>query len=112
MSTQKQTVRLMLDYMQGPIWISDVETGEPITGIDIVDNDIVLAKLNFECCELFTSCYEFDTHGEACWFNEQRLKESKGKLLFLLNQIKGRLNEINDGSFIVEDLETDRLNRV
>lgn len=34
-----KTVRLMLDYLQGPVWISDAETGEPMTGIDIIDND-------------------------------------------------------------------------
>lgn len=99
----------MLDYMQGPIWISDVETGEPLTGINIVDNDEVLKKLNLACCELYSSCYEFNTHGSSCRFDEQKLKHSKGELMSLLNQIKERLNEINDGSYAVEDLETEHL---
>lgn len=25
------TVKIMLDYLQGAIWISDVETGKPLT---------------------------------------------------------------------------------
>lgn len=30
-------------------------------------------------------------------------------MLSLIEQIKNRLNEINDGSFVVENLETERL---
>lgn len=103
------TVRLMLDYMQGPIWISDVETGEPLTGINVVDNDEILKKLNLACCELYNSCYEFNTRGCSCWFDEQKLKHNKNELISLLSQIKSRLNECNDGSFVVEDLEIERL---
>lgn len=36
---QKEKVKLMFDYLQGPIWISDIKTGIPLTGIDIIDND-------------------------------------------------------------------------
>lgn len=110
MNKKKNVVKLMLDYMQGPIWISDVETGEPLTGISIVDDDTVLPKLNMECCELFSNCYEFDPHNGACWFNKESELKNKDKFLLLLRQIKDRLDEINDGSFIVEDLETERLN--
>lgn len=112
MNSDKKTVRLMLDYMQGPIWISDVETGEPLTGISIVDNDEILKKLNLACCELYSSCYEFNKHGSSCWFDEQKLKYNKDELMSLLNQIKTRLNKINDGSFVIEDLETERLNNL
>ena len=109
MNPEKKTVRLMLDYMQGPIWISDVETGEPLTGIDIVDNDKILKKLNLACCKLYNYCYEFNAHGSLCRFDEQKLKSKKNDLISLLSQIKARLNEINDGSFTIEDLETERL---
>ena len=44
----KEIVRIQLDFNQGPIWISDVETGQPMTGIDIIDNDEELRKINFE----------------------------------------------------------------
>jgi len=102
-------VRLKLDYMQGPIWISDVETGSSLTGIDIIDNDIVLPKINKECCELYSDCYEFDSHNETCWFNKEKELKNKEKLLSLLGQIKSRLSEINDGSFEVKDEESKRL---
>ena len=35
----KEIIKIRLDYLEGPIWMSDVETGQPITGIDIIDND-------------------------------------------------------------------------
>ena len=28
----KEIVKIKLDFNQGPIWISDAETGQPITG--------------------------------------------------------------------------------
>lgn len=43
-----KTVKIMLDYPQGPIWTSDSETGKPETGIGIVDNDELPQKLNYE----------------------------------------------------------------
>ena len=48
----KEIVKIKLDFNQGPIWISDVETRQPITGIDIIDNDEELRKINFEISTL------------------------------------------------------------
>ena len=110
MNSEKKKIKIMLDYMQGPIWIGDVETGEPLTGIPVVDNDKILPKLNKECCELYSSCYEFDSHNNACFFDSEKELRIKNQLLFLIEQIKKRLSEINDGSFTVEDMETQRLN--
>lgn len=39
-------IKLQLDYLQGPIWMSNVDTGKPLTGIDIIDNDEEIRKLN------------------------------------------------------------------
>ena len=30
----------MFDYLQGPIWTSDIETEDPLTGIDIIDDKL------------------------------------------------------------------------
>ena len=73
----KEIVKIKLDFNQGPIWISDVETGQPITGIDIIDNDEELRKINFEISTLYSSYYEFDSHDQACWFNEEQEKKDK-----------------------------------
>lgn len=107
--SENRTVKIMLDYLQGPIWISDVETGEPMTGIAIIDNDPVLPALNKECGMLFSDCYEFDTHDTACWFNKEKELANRDKMLTLINQIKFRLEEINDGSFVIDDCESERL---
>ena len=56
--------------------------------------------------------YEFDSHDQACWFNEEQEKKDKEKMISLLKQLINRLNELNDGSFIVEDYETERLEKL
>lgn len=108
----KEIVKIQLDFLQGPIWISDVETGQPMTGIDIIDNDEKLRKINYEISTLYSSYYEFDSHDQACWFNEEQEKKDKEKMISLLKQLIDRLNELNDGSFLVEDYETERLEKL
>ena len=108
----KEIVKIQLDFLQGPIWISDVETGQPMTGIDIIDNDEKLRKINYEISTLYSSYYEFDSHDQACWFNEEQEKKDKEKMISLLKKLIDRLNEINDGSFVVEDYETERLEKL
>lgn len=104
-----KTIKLMLDYLQGPIWKTNPKTGNPETGIRKVDEDETIKKLNLQIQDLYCSYYEFDSHGEACWFNEEKEKQDKNKMLSLLKKLVAQLNELNDGSFVVEDLETPRL---
>lgn len=108
----REIVKIKLDFNQGPIWISDVETGQPMTGIDIIDNDEKLRRINFEISSLYSSYYEFNSHEQACWFNEEQEKKDKIRMLSLLKQLLDRLNELNDGSFIIEDYETERLEKL
>lgn len=109
MKNELQTIKIMLDYLQGPIWLSDSGTGEPITGISIIDTDPIIKELNYKCSELYNSYYEFDSHGEACWFNSEQEKADRDIMLDWISQLVSRLNELNDGSYVVEDLETERL---
>jgi len=102
----REKIKLMFDYLQGAIWTSDIETGEPLTGIDIVDKDDIVIKINYEMADMYSSYYEFDSHDEICWFNKEKQIEDKPKMLELLSKLKARLNEINDGSFEIEDLIT------
>ena len=99
----------MLDYLQGPIWESDPQTGKPETGTDAIDNDEELRRLNHEIQDIFDSYYEFDSQDQACWFNEDQQKADKDKMLTLLSRLTKRLDEINDGSYSIEDLETPRV---
>ena len=112
MNDTKKTVRIQLDYLQGPIWISDIETGEPLTGIELIDHDPVLRELNRQASQLFNSYYEFGSHDQPCWFNHEQEKADKEIMLDLISRILARLDEINDGSFVVEDLETARLKSI
>lgn len=109
MNAEKQVIKIQLDYLQGPIWMSDIETGEPLTGIDLIDNDPKLREPNRRAGQMFSSYYKFDTHDVPCWFNHEKEKAEKYIMLDLIAQIVARLEEINDGSFVVEDLETERL---
>lgn len=102
-------VKIMLDYLQGPIWTSDPNTGRPQTGIEAVDSDGGLRDISYEIQDLYFPYYEFDSHGQVCWFNEAQERADKGKMLELLGKLNARLDEINDGSFVVEDLETPRV---
>lgn len=106
---KKEVVEIKLDFLQGPIWISDVLTGEPITGIDIIDNDEELKKINHEISLLYNSYYELESHNLPCWFNKEQEKKDKEKMLSLLKKLRDRLDELNDGTFIVVDYETERV---
>lgn len=101
------TVRIMNEFLHGPLWVLDEEGISAATGsLPLVEDDAVVRELNKEARSLFDSYYEFDAHGEACWFNEDRQKEDAGRMLVLVAELNARLAEINDGSFTVEDLET------
>lgn len=105
----KQTVVLQLDFRQGPLWISDFSTGTPQTGISVIDTDEQVRKLNYEIQDLYDSYYEFDSHGQAVWFNEEQEKRDKSKMLDLFARLNARLDQINDGTFTVDDRETERI---
>lgn len=106
-----KTVKIMLDFLAGPIWkpYFNSKTNEDSTGIDIVDHDKELKKINDEIQSMFFSYYYFDYKGQACYFDEDKERADKEKMLGLLRQLNNRLNEINDGSFIVDDRETERV---
>ena len=83
-----------------------------MTGIEIVDSDSDLEMWNRKCMDLYDECYEFNSHGKGCYLNETTLAKNKEKLLCILEQIKSRLEDLNDNNFIIEDQTTDELNKV
>lgn len=106
-----KTIRILLDFNAGPIWkpYYDKKSKKDSTGVDIVDNDKELEKINNEIQDLYISYYYFDYNGQACYFDEKQERADKDKMLSLLSKLNNRLNEINDGSFIVDDRETERV---
>ncbi len=106
-----QKVRLMLEFNHGPIWNSNPFTGQPTTGIEAIDDDPDLIVWNSQCSTLYDKCYEFDSHGRGCYFNQTTLANHKQELQGLLNSIKQRLTELNHGDFVLEDLATNELDK-
>ena len=101
------TVRIMNEFLHGPVWVLDDQGISVPPGIlPLVDQDPIVRELNKEAGTLFDSYYEFDSHGDPCWFDEDGQRADAGRMLALVTALKARLAEINDGSYIVEDLET------
>ena len=101
------TVRIMNEFLHGPVWVLDEEGISVASGtLPLVEDDTVVQEINKEAGSLFDTYYEFDSHGESCWFNEDRRTVDAERMLALVARLNARLAEINDGSYIVEDLET------
>ena len=75
-------IKIINEFLHSPIWT--YEDGIVSDDLSVVENDEVLQAL----CEQATE---------------------KEIMLDLITRIVTRLEEINDGSFVVEDLETERL---
>ena len=103
------TVKLMNEYLHGPIWVYNSD-GIAVRNFPLVYNDPILETLNKKAMEMFSSYYEFDSHDMPCWFDKDKEKREKQQMADIIRQILNRLKEINDGSFVVEDYETERLN--
>ena len=101
------TVKLFNDYCHGPIWVYG-EDGIPCR-YAFVEDDIYLEELNEEGRKLYDSFYSFNTPNAACEFSYEKEKANKDKMLSIIQKILKRLNEINDGSFVIEDYETKHL---
>lgn len=101
------TIKIMNEFIHSPIWVYDEDgiIDEP----SLIADDVVLQSLCEKVEDMFASYYEFDSHGVACWFNHEKEKSEKEVMIDLIAQIKARLEEINDGSFVIDDCESERL---
>ena len=102
---------IMLDFISGPIWkdVFDTKKKELVTGIDVVYDDEYIQKLNDEISNLYSSYYKINYNDEPVYFDKEQEKKDKYKMLYLLGKLIKRLDEINDGSFEIDDRETERL---
>lgn len=101
----------MNEFLHSPLWYCD-EDGIELDEQDdfiIFIKDKKLQSLSNRIEELFNSYYEFDSHNQTCRFNKEQEILDKEKMLNLLDELNKRLTEINDGTFKVEDLETERV---
>lgn len=103
-----KVIVIQLGYMEGPILMSDV-TGTPTTSIYCIDSDREVTTLNLQIRSMYNAYYEVDFDGNILRFNQEKEKSDKDILLGSLKRLVNRLNEINDGSYVVEDRESNRI---
>ena len=101
------TIRIMNEFLHGPIWT--YEDGIVTDDLPIIEEDEELQMLNEQAADIYAGYYEFNSHDMPCWFNYEKEKEEKEIMLDLITRIVARLNEINDGSFVVEDYVSEYL---
>ena len=95
------TIKIMNEFLHGPVWTREKETGIPTDALPLVHEDPIVASLNREIGEPLDSYYEFDSHGRACWFNKEKEKADKPRTLELLGKLNARIAELKDGPFVV-----------
>ena len=99
-----ESITLDLDFLVGPIVKDYFDTSKNIliTGISLIDDNKEINDLNDKISYIYSSFYDFDTD-VPCRFNIKKAKEAKPKLDSLLKQLISKLNEINDGSFVIDN---------
>lgn len=103
------TIKIMNEFLHDPVWTCEEETGILTDALPLVHEDPIAASLNRGIGEPYDSYYEFDSHDLPCLFNEEKEKADKTRMLGLLGKLNARIAELNDGSFVVDDQETPRI---
>lgn len=101
------TIKIKNEYSHGPIWIYD-EDGISIMNFPLITCDERLMELNEAAITLYNSYYTFNAT-TACDFSYEKERENRDKMLALISAIIERLHEICDGSYTIEDYETEAL---
>jgi translation elongation factor EF-Tu-like GTPase len=98
-------IKLLLDFGAGPIWKEYInpDTMEEYTGVKIIDENKEIMELNDEIQDMFTKYYEANSHGVPMWFNKKQQKEDKQIMMSKINKLVEMLDEVNDGSFKIDD---------
>ena len=107
----KIAIYVGLELVFGPILKDNqLEDGSFSSGSKIVDNDLIVKNLDKKINELWCTLYSKDkTSNSGFRFDEVKEKELAPQLLEMINKLIDRLNEINDGSYEIEDMITDHL---
>ena len=95
----KKKVKLIWEFDMGPVFPSELETGECFTEVPVIDNDLELRELNRKAGMLFNSTWKEDLTD----LDEALLLSVKDELTSVIHKLLKRLDEINDGSFTYDD---------
>jgi hypothetical protein len=104
MSENKTIVILELEYASGAIQddVAD-KNGRFSCGISTLDNDETIQTLERQICDLYSSCFEWNSHGETLRFDKAKGASIKLKLIRLLDELRSRIAALSDGSFAIDD---------
>ena len=82
-------LEIILDLGDGPVVSKyyDEKSDRLLTGIDVVDNDVYIQKLNNEIQDLYSSYYKIDYNDEPVYFDKDQEKKDKYKMLDLLKKL-------------------------
>ena len=105
----KEEIRLMLEFLTGAILASSCDDGIPCTEIEAINNDPIVIENNFKIGDKFSDYYEFDSHDQGCWFNEEQFNKDKPFLKDCSEKLIRRLIELYDGNFVLLDQLTEDL---
>ena len=100
------TVKIMFDYTKDIVWLRDINDEWTVDCLSLVEEDEIIKDLEKKIYDLYAEFISFDTDINDIVYNYEGMRKDKQKMLALLKKLNDRLNEINDGSFIVEDLLT------
>lgn len=105
------TVRIMLDIWAGPIWgcTYDQESQKYNYHIQKLADNKQLMAIHQEIQDLYSSYYLFDYNDQPVFFDEKQEKQDKTKMLLLFQQLLTIINKLNDGTYTIDDRETDRI---
>ena len=106
------TIKIKFDYSYKILWEYDEKEIMNYKYLEFIEENKNILELENKIYDLYWDYIEFNSHEQAMWINEEQMKKDKYILLDLIKQLVNRLNEINDGSFVVEDLETPILNEL
>ncbi|WP_405349375.1 hypothetical protein, partial [Ruminobacter amylophilus] len=81
------TIRLMNEFLHGPIWIYDQDKTIRLKH-SLISNDTILQNLNEEAATLYDSFYDFDVGAEPCVFDDEGYKAAFPKMKELIEKIK------------------------
>ena len=108
---RKKVIQIGLEFVFGPLLKNeDDQNGNPCTGVRIVDENESIQSLDKEIGELWCSLYSKDDNAvDGLHFDDTREKELAPILLEKINLLIIMLNEINDGSYEIDDMITSYL---
>ncbi|MBG9989112.1 RNA helicase [Aerococcaceae bacterium DSM 111176] len=105
------TVRIMLDIWAGPIWgcTYDQETKKYNYHMQKLADNKQLMAIHQEIQDLYSSYYHFDHNDQPVYFDEKQEKQDKTKMLLLFQQLLSIINKLDEGTYTIDDRETERI---